>query len=134
MACNAKSGTAMGPKTLDLESYDPVRNTDEARKLIGYALLALLILIVLMGFVALFLIEFQLHGIDRSVVAAIHSKDDAERMTALLKIATDESKANADRLAQFLNIVFGPVVTLLGSVTGFYFGTQSGKTANKDGE
>lgn len=103
--------------------YDPRRHTDEARKLIGYTLLALLILIVLSGFVALFLIEFQVHGIDRNVVASIHSNADAERFAAMLKIASDESKANADRLALLLNIVFGPVVTLLGSVTGFYFGS-----------
>lgn len=109
--------------------YDPRRHNDEARKLIGYTLLALLILIVLSGFVVLFLIEFEVHGLDRNVVSAIHTKADAERFAALLKITADESKANADRLALLLNIVFGPVVTLLGSVTGFYFGTQSARGA-----
>ncbi len=106
--------------------YDPRHTTNEARKLIGYTLLALLILIVLLGFGALFLTAFQLHGIDQNVVAAIHSKADAERFAAVLKLASDESKANADRLALLLNIVFGPVVTLLGSVTGFYFGSTRG--------
>lgn len=105
------------------DPYDARRNTDAARKLIGYALLALLILIVLLGFVTLFLTAFQLHSIDSNVAAAIHSKDDAERLATILKITADESNANADRLALLLNIVFGPVVTLLGSVTGFYFGS-----------
>lgn len=107
-----------------IKSYNDTTR-DQARKLIGATLLTLLILIVLLGFVALFLIAFQTHGVERSAVAAIHSKEDAERIAAVMKITAEESKADADRLALLLNIIFGPVVTLLGSVTGFYFGTQN---------
>src|SRR5512142_633791 len=86
------------------KSYDPAHRTDEARKLIGLTLLALLVLIVAMGFV--FLIGVQSRGLDHSVVAAIHSDKDAERIATLMKINNDQAKADADRLALLLNIIF----------------------------
>lgn len=98
---------------LDPQHHEPTR------RLIGTTLLVLLVAIVLLGFGALFWIEA---GIDRAVLAAAHG--DIERMAA---IAAIQSKESADRLAQLLNIVFGPVVTLIGSVTGYYFGTQNRK-------
>lgn len=100
---------------------------DEARRLIGTTLVVLLILIVVLGFAALFAIEAGARGIDPKLIAAAHSREDLERLMALARIAQEQAKANADGLALLLNIVFGPVVALLGSVTGFYFGTQSRK-------
>ncbi len=97
-------------------------SAQHARKLIGYTLLGLLIAIVLLSFAALLLIDLQHHMVDQTVVAAIRSRGDAERLATILKIASEASEADANRLAVLLNIVFGPVVTLLGSVTGFYFG------------
>ena len=104
--------------TLDASS----RRLDASRRLIGTALLVLLIVMVLLGFVVLFFIEAEAN---RAMVATVHSAADVERLTAAARIAADQSKADADRLALLLNIVFGPVVTLLGSVVGFYFGSQA---------
>jgi hypothetical protein len=104
--------------TLDASS----RRLDTSRRLIGTALLALLIVMVLLGFVVLFFIETET---SRVLAASAHSAADVERLAAAARIAADQSKAGADRLALLLNIVFGPVVTLLGSVVGFYFGSQA---------
>lgn len=93
------------------QPYDPTPVMDHARKWIGYTLLALLTLIVGCGFLALFMINGQ--PIDSSTST----------------IQASDAKADGERLISLLNIVFGPVVTLLGSVTGFYFGTQSVRTA-----
>ena len=116
-----------GNRTLDLETgkYDPAPGTDKARRRIGYTLLALLFVIVLLGFATLYLTEFRAYSIDQNLIAGIKTKADIDRVAAILNFTTTESKASADRLAALLNIVFGPVVTLLGSVTGFYFGTHS---------
>jgi hypothetical protein len=96
------------------------RRNDEARRLIGSALLVLTIAIVVLGFVVLLAIELQLHAVNGAAIAAAHGN--AER---LARIAAEQSKDDADRLTGLLNIVFGPVVTLLGSVTGYYFGNPS---------
>jgi len=98
---------------------------ESARKLIGSTLLILLIAIVLSSFAALFQIEAQLSRVDGTVIAAVHSRADGERLETIARIASEQSKAEAERLSLLLNIVFGPVVTLLGSVTGFYFGSKS---------
>lgn len=95
---------------------------DTSRRMIGTALLVLLVVMVLLGFGVLFFIEADSH---RALVANVHSAADVERLAAAARIAADQSKAAADRLALLLNIVFGPVVTLLGSVVGFYFGSQA---------
>jgi hypothetical protein len=92
------------------------------RRLIGTALLALLIVMVLLGFVVLFLSET---AADRTMIAAVQSTADTDRLAAAAHIAADQSRVDADRLALLLNIVFGPVVTLIGSVVGYYFGSQS---------
>jgi succinate dehydrogenase hydrophobic anchor subunit len=98
------------------------RRLDASRRMIGTALLVLLVVMVLLGFGVLFFIEAD--G-NRAMVASVHSAADVERLAAAARIAADQSKADADRLALLLNIVFGPVVTLLGSVVGFYFGSQA---------
>jgi hypothetical protein len=103
-------------------SAAPNDRLDSSRRLIGTALLVLLIAMVLLGFVVLFVIEAQAN---RAIVATVHSAADVDRLAAAARIAADQSKADADRLALLLNIVFGPVVTLLGSVVGFYFGSQA---------
>lgn len=95
------------------------RRNDEARRLIGSALLMLVIAIVVLGFGTLLAIEFQLRAADGAVLAAAHADPDR-----LARIAAEQSKDDSDRLTGLLNIVFGPVVTLLGSVTGYYFGSK----------
>lgn len=77
------------------------------RGVIGYILLGLLIGIVVCGFLALY--------VANSWPAVPGSADDAEK--------------DAVRLLAFMNVVFGPVVTLVGSVTGFYFGAKTAGTA-----
>lgn len=95
-----------------------------ARKLIGCTLLVLLIAVVVLGFAALFQIEAQSHAVNHAVMAAVE-QGDGERLTAAAKIMAEQSQADGERLSQLLAIIFGPVVTLLGSVTGFYFGTKN---------
>ena len=108
--------------------YDSGPITDQARKNIGYTLLGLLSTIVIQGFIVLFFIESQTQHVGEGALAAIRSKAAADQLNTVLNTIGMESKAEADRLTALMNIVFGPVVTLLGSVTGFYFGTQSGRT------
>lgn len=90
------------------------------RRLIGAVLLGLLILIVVFGFAALIGIE---RAADQTLIQGAQAGD-AAKLAALARIAADQSKANADRLAVLINIVFGPVAALVGSVIGFYFGSQ----------
>jgi hypothetical protein len=78
--------------------YDPVQATDNARKNIAYSLLAILAGIVIISFLAFCL------TLDNSQAGA---------------------KDNYDHFLAVLNIVYGPIVTLVGSATGFYFGSQS---------
>ena len=102
---------------------------DMVRKWVGYTLLGLLIVIVLLAYVTLFFIQAHAHHFDQSfgqtALSAIHAKTDADQLMAIIKLMAEQSKADADRLSALLNIVFGPVVTLLGSVIGFYFGSKS---------
>jgi hypothetical protein len=104
--------SATSSPTVETRPYDSAPVTDEARKRIGYALLALLFLIVLGAFFELMRINTQL----------------ADQSTGGILAA--DAKADGERLVSIINIVFGPVVTLLGSVTGFYFGTQSARSGS----
>lgn len=92
-----------------------------ARRLIAAALLIVLIAIIAVGFGTLFWIEA---AAGRALLAAARAHGDVETVA---RLAADQSKADGERLALILNIVFGPVVTLIGSVTGYYFGTQNRK-------
>lgn len=103
-------------------AHDAPSRIDASRRMIGTALLVLLVVMVMLGFGVLFFIEADSN---RAMVATVQSAADVERLAAAARIAADQSKADADRLALLLNIVFGPVVTLLGSVVGFYFGSQA---------
>jgi hypothetical protein len=125
LECLATAGEATAVRPKSSLSKPRGQRTDEVRKLIGATLLALLVLMVVMGFAALYLIALQQAGIERHVADAVRGGENAERLAAAMKIANDQAEANAERLATLLNIVFGPVVTLLGSVTGFYFGSRS---------
>ena len=80
-----------------LEAYNPIQATDNARRNIAYTLIAILACLVLLGFIALFYILSSKHS----------TKDDY------------------DPLIGVINILFGPIVTLVGSANGFYFGSQS---------
>jgi type II secretory pathway component PulJ len=96
---------------------------DRSRRLIGFTLLALLTAIVLGGFAMLMWIEAESA---RALLQGAQTAGDVERLAAVARIAAEQSKANAERLALVLNIVFGPVAALVGSVTGFYFGSRRG--------
>jgi hypothetical protein len=95
------------PETPELDKYDEKKASDDARRAIAYWLLALLIVTVLVAMIAVSVINGQpLDG----KVGTVYAND---------------AKADAERLVTVLNIVFGPVVTLLGTATGFYFGQQA---------
>lgn len=96
---------------------------DRSRRLIGFTLLALLIAIVLSGFAMLVWIEAEAQ---RALLQGAQTAGDVERLAVVARIAAEQSRANAERLALVLNIVFGPVAALVGSVTGFYFGSRRG--------
>ena len=77
-------------------------NPDTAtRRGISYLLFALLTGVIIAAFIALFI---------------------ANSMSV-----PDDAKADAERLIQLINIIFGPVVTLFSSVVGFYFGARTAK-------
>jgi flagellar basal body-associated protein FliL len=84
-------------RSISVEKYDPIQATDNARKYIAYWLIAILAGLVVIGCVALFFILLNKNS----------TKDDY------------------DHLVGVLNIIFGPMVTFVGSATGFYFGSQS---------
>lgn len=96
-----------------------------ARTLIGGTLLLLVVVMIALAFAALLAMQSQFDAINRDVIAAVRNKEDIERLTVIARLAADQSQADARRLESLINIVFGPVVTLLGSVTGFYFGTRT---------
>jgi hypothetical protein len=77
--------------------YNPDKARDSARRFIAFSLLGLLAGTVLLSFIAL--------------SWSLGSKVDAE--------------TNFDHLIGLLTVIFGPIVTLVGSATGFYFGAQT---------
>jgi hypothetical protein len=85
---------------LSVQPYNPRDQAlDGARKEIANWLLLMLGMIVLLAFIPI-----------------------------LLLIATsDATKQNVEPIINVLNIVFGPIVALVGSAMGFYFGTHSSK-------
>ena len=85
------------PPSFAVEKYDPVRSIDHARKYIAYALIAILAVVIV----------FVLSAV---VWMLGHESPD---------------RAKYDYLVGVVNIVFGPIVTLVGSATGFYFGSQN---------
>ncbi len=101
--------TANGqPVSTPLEvQYDPQKANDDARRNIAYALLVLLIIVVAFALVAISIVNSQPLDSTNSTIRA------------------EDAKTDAERLVSVLNIVFGPIVTLLGTATGFYFGSQA---------
>lgn len=88
-----------GARTLHREAYDSVKANDEARRTIAMMLLRTLVFVILSAFLVL---------------------------GGLLFWADPADPAAANKsLVDLLNIIFGPVVTLVGSATGFYFGANS---------
>lgn len=98
-------GLAAGPPKIT--TYVPiVRETLDTtvRKWVSYLLLAVLTAVIIAGFTELFLINAE-KGVDVDAGPA----------------------ADATRLMNLMNLVFGPVVTLFSSVVGFYFGARTAK-------
>lgn len=91
--------------------FDPRRAEDAARRKIGYALIFILAVIVVDALLLVAFINFAPSGALGPAALAADAKADSERLVAIL------------------NIVFGPVVTLVGSVTGFYFGAKTAQAA-----
>lgn len=96
---------------------------EKARRWIGLTLLALLIFVVLAAVLATVVRQTPA----AELLAAVKNKDDAERLAAMLKLSAEVSKADSEALTSLLNVVFGPVVALIGSVTGYYFGRRREK-------
>lgn len=92
------------------------------RQNIGYLLIALMALIVAYGLVMLYLIN----RVEPRMVIDLHG----------VRTVYDGSGSAAafTRLTSLLNILFGPIVTLVSSVTGFYFGAKSVADAPQSGD
>jgi len=90
------------PETVIQKPEDP---TDKARKHIAYWLLGILTGIVVVSFALLLWALGSGH---------------------------DNTENNFKHINGLLNIIYGPVVTLVGSAVGFYFGAQSAKAENED--
>lgn len=90
-------GTA--PTAVVPQQYDPEPERDKARKNIAYALLAITATVVIGGFV---LTTFSINPSGNLFV-------------------------NIRAMQAYMNIVFGPLIALLGSATGFYFGVNAGQ-------
>lgn len=87
----------------------PVTVTDEdikTRRNISYVLLALLGAMLVASFAALFIINIQAKVTPPQITAA---ESDFKNLTTLL------------------NIVFGPMIALVSSVVGFYFGARTAR-------
>lgn len=91
-------------RTIFAEPYDPDKVRDHARRAIAYWLLAILSGIVVMSFVVF---AWALNPYD--------------------------SQGNYERLVGLLQILFGPIITLVGSATGFYFGAQAANAQQSKG-
>lgn len=96
---------------------------EAARRWIGLTLVALLIFIVVVAV----LTTIARPAPEAALLAAAKNKDDAERLAAMLKLSAELNKADSEALTSLLNVVFGPVVALIGSVTGYYFGRRREK-------
>jgi hypothetical protein len=92
----AAADAARLPETVAAEPYNPDRARDKTRQNIAYALIAILAGTIVMTMV----------------------------LTWWL-ISPADPAGNAERLVRVVNIIFGPIVTLVGSATGFYFGAQT---------
>ena len=89
---------------IDLEPYNQTKETDAARKYIAFWLIG-----ILSGVVAIAL------------------------LTCLVLIYFDTNdKDRFDHLLAVINLIFGPIIALVGSATGFYFGSQS-QSSKQDG-
>lgn len=98
----AAGSPSIGPS---IGTFDPATKDnpdDKTRRGISYWLLTLLTGLIIVSFIAIFIAN-GLAG-------------DA-----------DDAAADADRLITLVNIVFGPVVTLVSSVVGFYFGARTAR-------
>ena len=90
-------GPSTTPTPVVPSEYNPVQAQDSARKNIAYALLGITAFIILGGF-----------------VLASYALDPKAPVSENLKT-----------VLALLNVVFGPIVALLGSATGFYFGANA---------
>ena len=90
------------PTPVAPSTYNPVEAQDSARKNIAYALLGITGFIILGGF---FLAAWALSP----------NQPISENLKTVLAL---------------LNVVFGPIVALLGSATGFYFGANAAERGN----
>lgn len=91
------------PTPIVSEAYNSVQAQDSARKNIAYALLGMTGGIIVAGF----------------VLASYAINSDGP---------IDE---NLNTVLSLLNVVFGPIVALLGSATGFYFGANAAARENR---
>lgn len=89
------------PTEIAQTEYNPEEAQDSARKNIAYALLGITGLIILGGFV----------------------------LAAWALSPNQPISENLKTVLALLNVVFGPIVALLGSATGFYFGANAAARA-----
>jgi hypothetical protein len=96
-------GSPQSPRAPAVQStYDSNPVNDQARKNIAYALLAIMTIIIFGAFI----------------------------MASWALGSGGGLEENLKTILSLLNVVFGPVVALLGSATGFYFGVNAANRAN----
>lgn len=106
------------PATSTVGSFRPTppESPDEkTRRGVSYWLLTLLTGVLILSFVALFV---------------INSAGGPYVQNGRL-VNGNDSLEDADRLLKLVNIVFGPVVTLVSSVVGFYFGARTAQESGR---
>jgi hypothetical protein len=87
-------------QTLKPEPYNEAKDQNQARRTIAYWLLGIMSLVVVLAFILLF---------------------------TILAASTTSTSNRVEHLITLMNVLFGPIITLVGSATGFYFGAQSAK-------
>lgn len=96
----AAAPAKLADSTIAREPYDSEKARDRTREMIAIWLLGTLGAVILLAFVT---------------------------MITVMVASGASAKEAYGYLVGFLNIIFGPVVTLVGSAMGFYFGAQTGK-------
>ncbi len=121
--------TGTGPSLPDNQLPAPftIESGDAAtRKWVSFILIAILAALILAAFVDLFIVNGPNPSPPVSVTGM--SGDSIQNALSVYNNAVSlDSSADADRLLRLLNIIFGPVVTLVSSVVGFYFGARTAK-------
>lgn len=108
------SGVVVPSRVLPTPDAKSETADDRTRRGVSFWLLALLTFLLIISFLATFVININYGTYNFKIKGGVFEYNAKEQAEFFLKV---------------LNIVFGPVVTLVSSVVGFYFGAR---TANEN--